>query len=58
MRGFTAFAEEIEPSCLFSLVSALLADQVQIIHEFGGYVDKFGGDGVVSFFEGPDMVLH
>jgi class 3 adenylate cyclase len=58
MRGFTAFAEEIEPSRLFSLVSALLADQVQIIHEFGGYVDKFGGDGVMSIFEGPDMVLQ
>jgi adenylate cyclase len=58
MRGFTAFAEEIEPPRLFSLVSAMLAEQVQIIHEFGGYVDKFGGDGVMSIFEGPDMVLQ
>jgi len=58
MRGFTAFAEEIEPSRLFSLVSTLLADQVKIIHEFGGYVDKFGGDGVMAIFEGPEMVLQ
>ena len=43
---------------LFSLISALLADQVQIIHEFGGYVDKFGGDGVMAIFEGRDMVLQ
>jgi class 3 adenylate cyclase len=56
MRGFTAFSEEAEPSRLFALVSALLSDQVQIIHEFGGYVDKFGGDGVMAIFEGPDMV--
>jgi adenylate cyclase len=56
MRGFTAFSEEMEPTRLFSLVSALLADQVQIIHEFGGYVDKFGGDGVMAIFEGDDMV--
>ena len=48
MRGFTAFSEETEPTRLFALVSALLADQVHIIHEFGGYVDKFGGDGVMA----------
>jgi class 3 adenylate cyclase len=58
MRGFTAFSEETEPSRLFALVSALLSDQVQIIHEFGGYVDKFGGDGVMAIFEGPDMVIQ
>src|SRR5204862_4028211 len=56
MRGYTAFSEATEPTRLFSVVSALLADQVQIIHEFGGYVDKFGGDGVMAIFEGPDMV--
>ena len=58
MRGFTAFSEETEPARLFSFISALLADQVQIIHEYGGYVDKFGGDGVMAIFEGPDMVLQ
>jgi adenylate cyclase len=58
MRGFTAFSEEMEPTRLFSLVSALLADQVQTIHEHGGYVDKFGGDGVMAIFEGPEMVLQ
>jgi class 3 adenylate cyclase len=58
MRGFTAFSEETEPTRLFSFVSELLADQVQIIHQYGGYVDKFGGDGVMAIFEGPDMVLQ
>jgi adenylate cyclase len=58
MRGFTAFSEDAEPTHLFSLVSTLLADQVHIIHEFGGYVDKFGGDGVMAIFEGPDRVLQ
>src|SRR2546429_15534 len=43
MRGFTAFSEETESTRLFSLISALLAAQVNLIHEFGGYVDKFGG---------------
>jgi adenylate cyclase len=58
MRGFTAFSEETEPTRLFSLISALLAEQVHIIHEHGGYVDKFGGDGVMAIFDGPDMVLQ
>src|SRR5262245_50621889 len=58
IRGFTAFSEETEPVQLFSLVSSLLADQVNIIHDYGGYVDKFGGDGVMAIFDGPDMVLQ
>ncbi len=58
MRGFTAFSEETESTRLFSLISALLAEQVNLIHEYGGYVDKFGGDGVMAIFDGPDMVLQ
>jgi adenylate cyclase len=58
MRGFTAFSEEMEPTRLFALVSTLLAEQVHIIQGYGGYVDKFGGDGVMAIFEGPDMVLQ
>jgi adenylate cyclase len=58
MRGFTAFSEETEPNRLFALVSSLLADQVQIIHKYSGYVDKFGGDGVMAIFEGPDMLMQ
>jgi len=58
MRGFTAFSEDTEPTRLFSLISALLAEQVNMIHEYGGYVDKFGGDGVMAIFDGPDMALQ
>jgi len=58
MRGFTAFSEETEPKQLFSFISALLADQVSLVHQHGGYVDKFGGDGVMAIFEGPTMVLQ
>lgn len=57
IRGFTAFSEETEPAQLFEMVSSLLAEQVDIIHHCGGYVDKFGGDGVMAIFDGPDMVL-
>ena len=43
---------------MFSLISALLAKQVNLIHECGGYVDKFGGDGVMAIFDGPQMILQ
>jgi adenylate cyclase len=58
IRGFTAFSEQTAPGHLFSLVSQLLADQVNTIHDYGGYVDKFGGDGVMAIFDGPEMVLQ
>jgi class 3 adenylate cyclase len=58
IRGFTAFSEDLEPTRLFSLVSTLLAEQVAIVHQHGGYVDKFGGDGVMAVFDSPDMVLQ
>ncbi len=58
LRGFTAMSEEVEPVKLFELVSRLLGHQVKLIHEFGGYVDKFGGDGVMAIFDGPEMVLQ
>jgi class 3 adenylate cyclase len=56
IRGFTALSEDADPSELFAMVSALLAEQVDIIHRHGGYVDKFGGDGVMAIFDGPEMV--
>jgi len=58
LRGFTALSEEMEPVCLFKLVSKLLGHQVKLINEFGGYVDKFGGDGVMAVFDGPNMVVQ
>lgn len=58
MRGFTALSEETESTRLFSVISAVLAEQVNLIHECGGYVDKFGGDGVMAIFDGPEMVLQ
>jgi adenylate cyclase len=56
IRGFTALADEMEPEKLFSLLNAWLADQVDLVYEFGGYVDKFGGDGLMAVFDGEDKV--
>ncbi len=58
IRGFTALSEEIDPDELFSLVSAHLAMQVHLVYEHGGYVDKFGGDGLMAVFDGENMATQ
>jgi adenylate cyclase len=54
IRGFTALSEDFDPVDLFSLVSAELATQVNLVYQHGGYVDKFGGDGLLAVFDGED----
>jgi class 3 adenylate cyclase len=54
IRGFTALTEEMDATTLFPIISAVLAEQVRLVYEHGGYVDKFGGDGVMAVFDGPD----
>ena len=56
IRRFTALSEEIPADLLFNLLSAQLAKQVDSIYSHGGYVDKFGGDGVMAVFDGENMI--
>ncbi len=58
IRGFTALSEEMESHVLFSILSKFLAEQVKLVYQFGGYIDKFGGDGVMAIFDGPDMAVR
>jgi adenylate cyclase len=51
IRGFTALAEEMDLDDLFHHLSAQLAAQVNLVYEYGGYIDKFGGDGVMAVFD-------
>jgi adenylate cyclase len=58
VRGFTALSEVMAPDSLFTLLSSQLAAQVHLVHEFGGYVDKFGGDGLMAVFDSEDMAAR
>lgn len=58
VRGFTALSEVMEPDSLFTLLSSQLAAQVNLVHKFGGYVDKFGGDGLMAVFDSEDMAAR
>jgi len=55
VRGFTALSQEINLDELFEKLSRHLGLQVDMVHKYGGYIDKFGGDGLMAIFEGDDM---
>jgi adenylate cyclase len=55
IRGFTQLSQHIEPERLFALLSQHLAYQVELVHQYSGYVDKYAGDGIMAIFEGSDM---
>ncbi len=54
MRGFTALSEKYEPRDVYKTINAALAIQTRVIHEFGGSINKFLGDGVLACFSGDD----
>jgi adenylate cyclase len=56
IRGFTALSETMDPVQLFTLLSAHLRQQIELVYRHGGYVDKFNGDGLMAIFDGEDMV--
>ena len=50
LRGFTATSFTADPDAMFQAVSTVLAGQAEIVRHFGGYVDKFSGDGMLAVF--------
>jgi class 3 adenylate cyclase len=55
-RGFTEMSQELEPEAVYEILSARLANQVELVYRHGGYVDKYSGDGIMAVFDGEDMV--
>ena len=55
IRGFTQLSQSIDPEELFGLLSRQLATQVDLVYQYGGYVDKYAGDGIMAVFEGEGM---
>ncbi|MFH2043784.1 MAG: adenylate/guanylate cyclase domain-containing protein [Pseudomonadota bacterium] len=50
IRGFTRMAGNIEPDVLMSLLAEYQALIIPIIHQHGGAIDKFMGDGIMATF--------
>jgi class 3 adenylate cyclase len=52
LRGFTAISTEVDAATLFEVVSRVQTAQTRCVVDFGGYVDKFSGDGMLAVFSG------
>jgi len=53
LRGFTAASFHTDVDAMFRSVSRVLAEQAEVVEHFGGYVDKFSGDGMLAVFVDP-----
>jgi adenylate cyclase len=54
--NFTSFAEETEPHEVVHELNKLFEAAVPCVHEQGGHVDKFVGDGLVAVFGAPERM--
>jgi class 3 adenylate cyclase len=58
IRNFTTYSERSWPEEVVETLNYYLDVQTRIIHEHGGVVDKFLGDGIMSVFSGERMALN
>ncbi|MEX2525438.1 MAG: adenylate/guanylate cyclase domain-containing protein [Gammaproteobacteria bacterium] len=58
IRGFTSLTHEVELEELFEGLSQHLGMQVETVYEHGGYIDKFGGDGLMAVFDSDNMAVQ
>jgi class 3 adenylate cyclase len=54
VRGFTAFAEQSEPTEVVGALNRMFEVIVPIVAKHGGHVDKFLGDGLLAVFGAPE----
>jgi len=55
LRGFTAFAETAEPEELFGVLRTYHEAMGELIVNHGGTLEHFAGDGMMVFFNDPEL---
>ena len=53
LRGFTAFAETVEPEEVMAVLHEYHAEMGKLISEYDGTLEHFAGDGMLIFFNDP-----
>ncbi len=53
LRGFTPFAEQLDPQDVVDILNSYLKLVIDTVFEFRGTLDKFRGDGFMAFFGAP-----
>jgi signal transduction histidine kinase/class 3 adenylate cyclase len=53
MRGFTSFAESVEPEDLLAMLREYHAEMGRLVLRYEGTLERFTGDGIMIFFNDP-----
>lgn len=53
IRNFSAITDSLEPEEIIRLLNRYHCEMIDIIHEYGGTLNKIMGDGLVIFFGDP-----
>jgi adenylate cyclase len=53
IRGFTRIAETMQPEQLREYINTFLTAMTEVVHRYGGTVDKYIGDAVMAFWGAP-----
>lgn len=53
IKDFTSVAERLEPTRVVDMLNTLFTPLSRIIHEHGGTIDKYLGDGIMAFWGAP-----
>ncbi|MCF6289474.1 MAG: hypothetical protein L3J03_00500 [Desulfobacterales bacterium] len=54
IKDFTEMTDNMEPEAMTGLLNEYLNEMAEIIHGFGGTIDKFIGDAIMVFFGDPE----
>jgi len=54
IRSFTTIAEELGPDSTFTFLNTWLGQMGPVIRKYGGFIDKYLGDGILALFPETD----
>jgi adenylate cyclase len=58
IRDFTTRSEFMAPEALIEMLNRYFSEMTQCVHQSGGTVDKFMGDGMMCFFGAPQPLAR
>ena len=53
LRGFTSFAETVEPEDVMQVLTEYHSAMGDLVHRYEGTLERFTGDGIMVFFNDP-----